>query len=101
VGANKVIWVAMECNCHDLALFLGMFGSGTVSHPSDAGEGPHLLPNHTVYIQLWNKEVLQHVTSNGSVNKKEWFVNLSSVNSTENIHLQIVSHMFDNLVQIL
>jgi hypothetical protein len=38
------IWVAMECSCHDLAIFPGMFGLGTMSYPCDNGEGPILLP---------------------------------------------------------
>jgi hypothetical protein len=46
--------------------------------PVIVGRGPILLPNHIVYIQLWNKEVLQHievhVTRNGSLGEKEWSV---------------------------
>jgi hypothetical protein len=68
------------------------------------GRGPILLLNHIVYIQLWNREVLQHivvlVTRNGSLGEKEWSVNLRSPYSTENIHLRIVLHMFDNLAWI-
>jgi hypothetical protein len=60
--------------------------------PVIAGRGPILLPNHIVYIQLWNKELLQHIevhaTRYGSIGGKEWSVNLRSANSTENIHLR-------------
>jgi hypothetical protein len=56
--------------------------------PGIVGRGPILLPNHIVYIQLWNKEVIQHievhVTRNGSLGeKKEWSVNLRSAYSTK------------------
>jgi hypothetical protein len=27
--SDWVIWVAMECSCHDLSIFPRMFGSGT------------------------------------------------------------------------
>jgi hypothetical protein len=43
---------------------------------------PILLPNHTVYTQLWKKEVLQlievHVTCTGSLDEKELSINLRS-----------------------
>jgi hypothetical protein len=39
-----------------------------------------LLPNHTVYIKVLNKEVLQHIevpmTYNGNLSRKEWSINL-------------------------
>jgi hypothetical protein len=58
--------------------------------PVIVGRSPILLPNHTADIQLWKKEVFQHikvhVTHNGSLGKKEWSVNLCSAYSTENIH---------------
>jgi hypothetical protein len=64
-----------------------------------------LLPNHAVYIHLWNKEVLAHievhVTRNDSLSEKEWSINLCSAYSTETIHIRTVSHMLDNLVRIL
>jgi hypothetical protein len=41
--SDRVIWVAKECNHHDLSIFSGMFGSGTASHPCDSGAGPHLV----------------------------------------------------------
>jgi hypothetical protein len=38
--SDVLMWVATECNCHDLLIFLVMFGSGTTSHPCASGEGP-------------------------------------------------------------
>jgi hypothetical protein len=68
--SDRVIWVATEC-----------------SRPVIVGSGPVLLPNHTVYIQLWIQEVLQiievHVTRNFSPGEKEWSVDLCSAYSTE------------------
>jgi hypothetical protein len=59
----------------------------------------------TVYIQLCNWEVLLrievHMTHNGSFGKGEWSVNLCSIYSTENIHLQTDLLMFGNLAWIL
>jgi hypothetical protein len=61
------------------------------------GMGPILLPDHSVYIQLYNNEVLQHikvyVTHNDSHSEKEWSANLCSAYCTENIHLWIVLHV--------
>jgi hypothetical protein len=91
--------MAKECSHHECLV--------QVPHhvPVIVGWGPILLPNHIVYIQLWNKEVLQHievhVTCNGNLGEKEWSINLRSAYSTENIHLWTVLHMFDNLVWIL
>jgi hypothetical protein len=86
--SDRVIWVATEC-----------------SRPVIVGSGPVLLPNHTVYIQLWNQEVLQsievHVTRNFSPGEKEWSVDLCSAYSTEKKHLRTVSYMFNNFVLIL
>jgi len=51
------------------------------------GQGPVLL-KRVVYIQLWNKDVLQHVevhmTSNFSLGNEGWVVNLYSAYGTEN-----------------
>jgi hypothetical protein len=64
-----------------------------------------LFPNHTVYIQLWNKDVLQdievHVTRNGSLGEEQWAVNLCSANSTENTPIRRVWQMLENLIPIL
>jgi hypothetical protein len=63
------------------------------------GRGLILFPNHIVYIQLWGKEVPQHVqvhvTRSGSSGEREWSVHLCSAYSTENIHLLTVSRMFE------
>jgi hypothetical protein len=67
--------------------------------PVIVGRGLILFPNHTVYIQLWEKEVPQHVevlvTRSGTSGEREWSVNLCSANSTENFHLLAVSRMFE------
>jgi hypothetical protein len=72
--SGRVIWVVTECSRHDLSIFPKMFGSGSASHPCDSEERPVLLPNHTVYIQLWHEEVLQHIevaaSRNGSIGEK-------------------------------
>jgi len=69
--------------------------------PVIVGRGPGLLPHHTVYILLWNKEVLQHievdVTRNGCLGRKNGPETCCAY-GTESIHLRTVSHMFDNLV---
>jgi hypothetical protein len=100
--SDRVIWVAKECSHHDLSSSRECLVQVPRHIPVIVGRGPILLPDHIVYIQLWNKEVLQHievhVTRDGSLGEKEWSVNLRSAYSTENIHLRTVSHMFDNLV---
>jgi hypothetical protein len=59
---------------------MGMFGQVPPHIPAIVGRGPISLPNHTVYIQLWNKEVLQHIEihmiHNDSLGEKQWSVNL-------------------------
>jgi hypothetical protein len=100
-----MIWVATECSRHNLVVFPGMFDSGTASQLREVGRGPILLQNHIVHIQLWNKEVLQHieihVTRYGRLGGKVWSVNLCSAYSIKRNQLRTVSHMFDNLVWIL
>jgi hypothetical protein len=41
--SNQVIRVSTECSHHDLSIFPGMFNSGTMSHPCDSEQGPHLV----------------------------------------------------------
>jgi hypothetical protein len=103
--SDQMIWVAKECSRNDLSIYPGMFDSSIASHSCVGRKGAILLPNHTVYIQLWNKELLQHievhVTCNDSLDGRECSANLSSVCSIQNFHIPTVSHMFDNLVRIL
>jgi hypothetical protein len=58
--SERVIWVATECSRHDSSS-----RECLVQVPRHiavvVGRGSILLPNHTVYIQLWNKKVLQHI----------------------------------------
>jgi hypothetical protein len=102
--SDRVIWVTKECNHH--RIFPEIFVVQVPRHiPVMVGRGPIVLPNHILYIQLWNKEVLQHievhVTRNGSLGGRRMVRKLAFCWSNENIHLLTVPHMFDNLVWIL
>lgn len=37
------MWVAMQCSCHNLFIFLGVFSSSMMSHPCVSGEGTDLV----------------------------------------------------------
>jgi hypothetical protein len=48
--SDRVSWVANGCSHHDLAIFPGMSGSGTASHPCDSEAEPHLIvKSHCVH----------------------------------------------------
>jgi len=77
--SGPVIRMATECHRHDLSVYPERLRSGTASHPCDSGAGPILLKHHIVYFQPRNKEVQHvevHVTSSGSIGRKEWPIKL-------------------------
>jgi hypothetical protein len=103
--SDRVMCVVTECSRHNLSIFPGMFGSGIASYPCGSGEGPHLVAkSHCSHPAVEQGSVPAHRGTrdrNGSLDEKEWFLNLCTAYSTENIHLRTVSHVFGNLVRIV